>query len=320
MRYWAKIFFGAVLVGPLDLDLHVEAAGAQDRGVDEILAVRRTDHDHVLQALDAVDLGEELWHDRALDVGRDACAPRAEQRVHLVEEHDDGIALFGLLTRALEDQANLALGLADVLVEELRALDVEEVGTRFLVAGLLGDAARQRVRDRLRDERLPATGRAVQQDALRRLQLVLEEHVRVEVRQLDCVLDHLDLFVETTDVGVGDVGDLLEHELFDLGARQPLGEQAGPRVHEHVIARAQLHADQLFGELAHALFVGAADDEGAGAARHELLQHDDFARDVGAARQDDVQRFVERDLLRRCECRRARPRGARTPASFAPPS
>ena len=237
----------ALLVGPLDLDLHVETAGAQDRGVDEVFTVRRADHDHVLQALDAVDLGEQLRNDRALDVGRDPGAAGAEQGVHLVEEHDDRVALFRLLTGTLEDQADLALGLADVLVEELGALDVEEVGARLVVAGLLGDAVRQRVRDRLGDERLAAAGRPVQQDALRRLQLVLEEHVGVQVRQLDRVLDHLDLVVETADVVVGDVGDLFEHELFDLGPRQPLGEQARARIHQHVIAGAQLHADQLFG-------------------------------------------------------------------------
>ena len=34
----------------------------------------RADDDHVLQALDAVDLREQLRDDRALDVGRDAGA------------------------------------------------------------------------------------------------------------------------------------------------------------------------------------------------------------------------------------------------------
>ena len=60
---------------------------------------------------------------------RDAGAAGAEQRVHLVEEHDDRAALLALLARPLEDQADLALGLADVLVEELGALDVEEVAS-----------------------------------------------------------------------------------------------------------------------------------------------------------------------------------------------
>ena len=142
--------------------------------------------------------------------------PRAEQRVHLVEEHDDGEPSSDF-SRPLEDEADLALGLADVLVEELRALDVEEEGAGARVAGLLGDPLGERVRHRLGDERLAAARRAVEEDALRRLELVLVEQVRVEVRQLDRVLDLLDLVVEAADVVVGDVGDLFEDELLDLG-------------------------------------------------------------------------------------------------------
>ena len=64
-----------------------------------------------------------------------------------------------------------------------------------------------------------------------------------------------------------------------------------------MVAGAELHADQLLGQLAHALLVGAPDDQRAGAAGHQLLEHDDFARHVGAAREHHVQRLVERDLL-----------------------
>ena len=55
------------------------------------------------------------------------------------------------------------------------------------------------------------------------------EQIGVQVRQFDRVLDLFDLVVETADVGVGDVGDLFEDELLDLGARDPLDEQAGTR-------------------------------------------------------------------------------------------
>ena len=58
-------------------------------------------------------------------------------------------------------------------------------------------------------------------------QLVLEEEVAVQERQLDGVGDRLDLVVEAADVVVGDVGHLLEDELLDLGARQVLEQQAG---------------------------------------------------------------------------------------------
>ena len=77
----------------------------------------------------------------------------------------------------------------------------------------------------------------------------------------------VDLVVEAADVVVGDVGDLLEHQLLDLGPGQALDEQAGAGVHEDVVAGAQLHAEQRVAELAHPLLVGAADDQRAVAAR-----------------------------------------------------
>jgi hypothetical protein len=53
---------------------------------------------------------------------RAACA---EDRVHLAAERDDRHALAGLLPGPLEDQPDVPLGLAHVLVQQLRALNVE---------------------------------------------------------------------------------------------------------------------------------------------------------------------------------------------------
>ena len=80
---------------------------------------------------------QELRHDRRLDVGGDAAASRAEDRVHLVEEDDDREALLAPLLRTLEDLADLALRLAHVLVQQLGPLDVQEVAPRVLAAGTL---------------------------------------------------------------------------------------------------------------------------------------------------------------------------------------
>ena len=167
----------------------------------------------------------------------DARAAGAEHRVHLVEEDDDRPALLALLPGPLEHQADLALGLADVLVEQLGALDVDEVAAALLAAGLVGDLLGQRVGDRLGDQRLAAAGRAVEQDALRRRQLVLGEQVVVEERQLDRVGDLLDLAVEAADVAVGDVGHLFEQEILDLGPGQLLEQHVGARVEAHACRR-----------------------------------------------------------------------------------
>ncbi len=105
-----------------------------------------------------------------------------------------------------------------------------------------------------------------------RLQLVLVEELGVEVRQLDRVLDRVDLVVEAADVVVGDVGDLFEHQLLDLGPGDALDEQAGAAVHQEVVAGAELLADQRRRQLAHALLVGPADDQRAVLALEDLLE------------------------------------------------
>src|SRR5665213_3194183 len=130
---------GGVGVGSFDLDLHVEAPRAKDGRVDQVLAVRGTDDDDVAQRLDAINLGEQLRDDRRLHVRADAGAASTKERVHLVKEDDHRHALFGLFTRALEDHADLTLGLTDVLVEEFRALDIEEVRAHVAIARQFGD-------------------------------------------------------------------------------------------------------------------------------------------------------------------------------------
>src|SRR5699024_757038 len=101
-------------------------ARAQDRGIDHVLAVGSADDDDVLQALDTIDLAEELRDNGVFHVGGDTGAAGAEDGVHLVEEDDDGGTLTRLLPGTLEDQTDMALGFTDVLVEQLRPLDVEE--------------------------------------------------------------------------------------------------------------------------------------------------------------------------------------------------
>src|SRR5690606_37869732 len=140
----------------------------------------------------------------------DAAAAGAEEGFHLVEEDDDGGTLARLLPGTLEDQADVPLGLADVLVEELGALDIEEVALPRGLPGDLGDLLGERIGDGLGDERLATAGRSVEQDALRRAQLVFLEEVGVQIRKLDRVADQLDLVAQAADLVVVDVRDLFE--------------------------------------------------------------------------------------------------------------
>jgi hypothetical protein len=126
---------------------------------------------------------------------------------------------------------------------------------------------------------------------------VFPEQVRVQVGQLDGVPDLLDLGGQAADVGVGDVGHFLEDELVDFRTRQPLDQHARSRLHEQMVAGAQALAEQARTELADALLVGAADHQRAPPVFEQLLQRDDLARDIVAAREDDVERLVEHNLL-----------------------
>ena len=305
-------------IRPLDLDLDVQAAGPQDRRVDHVLAVGGADHDDVLQALDTVDLRQQLRHDRGLDIGADAGAAGAEDRVHLVEEHDHRGAFGRLLAGPLEDQPDVPLGLADELVQQLGALDVEEVRLRLagVVAADLGHLLGQRVGDRLGDQRLAAAGRAVQQHALGRAQRVLAVELLVQERQLDGVADLLDLPGQATDVVVADVGHLFEDQILDLGLGDALERVAGLGVDQQRVTGAQLARAQVvvvdvvgvavgqvarrhqrLGQPHDALLVGVADHQRAMAVGEDLAQRADLADRLEVAGLDDGQRLVEADRL-----------------------
>ena len=218
-----------------------------------------------------------------------------EQRVHLVEEDHDRHVLAGLLACTLEDLADLVLGLADVLVQELGPLHVEEVGGRLLARFLL-DALGERVRDRLRDQRLAAARRPVEQDALGRMQLVLGEDLGVQIRQLDRVAQDGDLFAEPADLLVGDVGHLLERDLFDRRLRHLLEGILCARVDQDVIADLETLAAQRLGEHHHAFLVGVTEHDGAPVAEHV---HDgaDLATRREARAFDHVEGLVQHDEL-----------------------
>ena len=126
---------------------------------------------------------------------------------------------------------------------------------------------------------------------------MLLEQLGVQVRQLDGVADLLDLVVETADRLVGDVGDLLEDELLDLGLGDLLVDVAGAGVEQQRVAGADRLVAQRLGQPDHALLVGVRDDQGALAVGEHLLEHHDLADLLELEGGDDVERLVEHDLL-----------------------
>src|SRR2546430_9713424 len=157
------------------------------------------------------------------------CQPRMVCYVIFFFQAEDGIRdltvtgvqtcalpiFVGLFLGLLEDFADLALGFADVLVEELGALDVEEVALDFLAA-LFGDLLGEVVGDGLGDHGFAAAWGAVEEDALGRRELVLLIVVGVEVGELDGVFDGLDLVGEAADIVVADVWHFFRAAVLDV--------------------------------------------------------------------------------------------------------
>ena len=184
-------------VGRLDRDLAVEAAGTQQRRVEDVGAVGRRDQDDVGLDVEAVHLDQQLVEGLlALVVATaEARATVPADGVDLVDEDDGGGVGLGLLEQVAD------AGGADT--DE----HLDEVGTGDRVerhARLAGDGARE--------QRLAGAGRAVEQDALGDLGADRQELGRLGEELLDLV-ELLDGLVGTGDVGEGDLRGVLGGEL-----------------------------------------------------------------------------------------------------------
>ena len=198
-RVWtSRIFARPLRSGPVDGDLAVEAAGAQEGGIEDVGPVGGRDHDDVVLGLEAVHLHQELV-ERLLALvvaAAEAGAAMAADRVDLVHEDDAGGVLLGLL-----EQVTHARGAdADEHLDEVRAGDREERH-----AGLAGDGARQ--------QRLAGARRPVEQHALGDPRAERLELLRVLEELLDLV-QLLDRLVDARDVAERDLRRV---------HRQPLG-------------------------------------------------------------------------------------------------
>ena len=165
---------------------------------------------------------------------------------------------------------------------------------------------------------LPHPGGPVEQHALGGLELVLVEQLRVEERQLHGVADGVDLALETADVLVADVGDLLQDELLDLLLGQQLGGHVGASVEQHVVADARRGVQQGAGDVRDVLLVAAADHDHAVLAEAVLDLHD-LAGAIGLQDLDHVQRLVQHDLDAGDGTGARRGRGRASRASCGPP-
>ena len=124
----------ALHVRTVDDDLAVEAAGPEERRVEDVGPVGRRDEDDALVRLEAVHLDEELV-ERLLALvvpAAEARAAVAADGVDFVDEDDAGRVLLALL----EEVADARGADADEHLDEVRAADREERDV-----GLAGDRA-----------------------------------------------------------------------------------------------------------------------------------------------------------------------------------
>ena len=150
-RVHAQDRFASLDVRVADRYLPVEAARPEQRGIEDVLAVRRRDHDDAELRFEAVHLDEQLVQRLlALFVAEGVAAAAAPDGVELVDEDDAGL----VAARVLEQPPHARGADARVHLDEVRAAGEQERHTR-----LAGDGARE--------QRLAGSGRTDEQDALR---------------------------------------------------------------------------------------------------------------------------------------------------------
>ena len=200
-------------VGVRHHDLTVEAARTQQRGIENVGAVRRRDEDDALIGLEAVHLDQQLVQ-RLLALviaAAETGAAMTADRVDFVDEDDAGRVLL----RLLEHVAHAARADADEHLDEVGTRDGEERHIRFA-----GDGAGE--------QRLAGAGRADEQHALR--------NASAETLELRRVAQEFDDLFKIV-LRLVDAGDVLEGD-----AAMALGQQLRLRLAEaHGLAAAALH-------------------------------------------------------------------------------
>jgi len=171
-------------VGKPHVDLTVEAARAQQRGVEDVGAVRRRHDDDALIRAEAVHFDEQLV-ERLLALVVAAAKARAALTAHgvdLVDEDDRGGDLF----RLFEEVAHAARADADIHFDKIRAGDRQKLHACL-------------ARDRAGQQRLARARRADKQHALGDARTEVDELAR-RFQKVDDLLQFLFFLIRTGDV------------------------------------------------------------------------------------------------------------------------
>ena len=124
----------SLVVGAIHHHLSIETTGPHQRRIEDVRPVGGGHDDDAGVALEAVHLGEQLVEGLLPFViaATEACAPLPAHGIDLIDEHDAGSTLLGLL----EQVADPAGADAHEHLHEFRAGDREEGHTGFAGHGL----------------------------------------------------------------------------------------------------------------------------------------------------------------------------------------
>ena len=237
-------FAARLAVGERDAYDTVEAAGTQQRLVEDIGAVGGPHYRDVAARGEAVEFTQQL-HQRALYftvAGGTHVHPLGADGVEFIDEDNARRTLL----RHGEEFAHQPCPLADVLLYQLAADEPDETGL-----GGVGHCLRQ--------QRLAAARRPHKQYPLGRVNTYLSEERRVEHRQFHSLAQLVELFLQAPDVGVGFGGFLHHlgpHHQWILGAGEYVEYRQGLAVQRDPVAGAELRPLQVLGLVYHE--VGAA--------------------------------------------------------------
>ena len=171
-------------VGKPHVDLTVEAARAQQRGVENVGAVRRRHDDDALIRTEAVHFDEQLV-ERLLALVVAAAEARAALTAHgvdLVDEDDRG----GNFLRLFEEVTHAARADADIHLDKIRAGDRQKLHARL-------------ARDGAGQQRFTRARRADEQHALGDARAEVDELAR-RFQKVDDLLQFLFFLIRTGDV------------------------------------------------------------------------------------------------------------------------
>ena len=114
-------------IGTLNSDLHVQPTRPKNRRIDHFLTVGGTNNNDIAQVLNPVDFRQKLRNNGIFQVRGNTRATSPKDRIHFIEEHDDRPPVLSDRSSTVENLPNLPLRFAHKLIEQLRALNVQEV-------------------------------------------------------------------------------------------------------------------------------------------------------------------------------------------------